>query len=118
MADVSLTRTEFAAFSEWCEDRNRNLGFEIKTGNMQVEELKASIAQEGSLSMSLAAKIEVLAAGLAAAEAGLKAATKVRNREAKNFVAEDKELDETIDVLQRAIRIIEREMQGGASMLQ
>ena len=45
-----------AAFSAWCEDRNRNLDFEIKTGNMQVEELKASIAQEDSLTMSLAAE--------------------------------------------------------------
>merc|ERR1712127_247755 len=42
----------------------------------------------------------------------------VRGKEAADFAAEEKELMETIDMLQRASSILEREMKGGASMMQ
>merc|ERR1712194_726846 len=63
-------------------------------------------------------KVEELAAGIATDEADLKAATEIRGKEASDFAGEDKDLSETIDMLQRASAILEREMQGGASMLQ
>jgi len=109
---------EFAAFSEWCEDRSSNLGFEITTGKSDVEKLTASIAQETALAGSLAAKIDKLAAGLAVDEADLKAATTIRDKEAADFAATQKDLVETIDTIRRATVILEREMSGGASMLQ
>ena len=113
-----VAQKEFAEFSEWCEDRNRNLDFEIKTGKAQVEELTASIAQESSSIMSHASKIDELAASLSVDEADLKAATEIRSHEAKDSAAQEQELVETVDTLHRAIQIIEREMMGGASMLQ
>jgi len=113
-----VAQKEFAEYSEWCEDRNRNLDFEIKTGKSQVEELNAAIAQESALTTSLAAKIEELAGELATDEADLKAATEIRSMEQSDFSAEEKELSETVDILHRAIQILEREMRGGASMLQ
>lgn len=109
---------EFSEFSEWCEDRSRNLEFEIKTGKSDVEELKAAIADETAVAQSLAAKIDELAAGLSTDQADLKAATQIRTVEATDFAAEDRELVETVDILHRAIQILEREMKGGASMLQ
>jgi len=48
----------------------------------------------------------------------LKAATWIRSKESADFMAEEKELVETIDMLKRATGILEREMKGGASMLQ
>merc|ERR1712194_985186 len=62
-------------------------------------------------------KVEELAAGIATDEADLKAATEIRGKEASDFAGEDQDLSETIDMLQRASAILEREMQGGASML-
>merc|ERR1719163_840539 len=47
-------------YSEFCEDKSRQLGFEIKTGKAEVEELKATIEQETSASAELEAKIEDL----------------------------------------------------------
>jgi len=111
-------QNEFAEFSEWCEDRSRNLGFEIKTGKSQVEDLTAAIAEEVAMSTSLTAKIEELGSSLATDEADLKAATAIRNTEAGNFAAEQADLSETVDMVRRASQIIGREMQGGASMLQ
>merc|ERR1712194_766701 len=102
-----------------CEDRSRSIGFEIKTGKSEVEELTWAIAEETSTIGSLEAKVEELAAGISTDEADLKAATDIRSKEASVFGAEDKDLMETIDMLQRTSAILEREMsKGGASMLQ
>jgi predicted nucleic acid-binding Zn-ribbon protein len=110
---------EYEEYAEFCEDRSRDLGFEIKTGTSQVAELKATIAKEESTAQELDSKIEGLVGDIASDEADLKAATEIREKEAADFAAEEKELVETIDMLERAIGIIEKEMaKGGASMMQ
>merc|ERR1719160_2073999 len=38
----------FAEFNEWCEEENRNLGFEIKTAKAQVSDLQAVIEKATS----------------------------------------------------------------------
>lgn len=48
----------------------------------------------------------------------MKAATEIRNKEQAAFAEEEKDLVETIDTLERAVGIIEKEMKGGASMIQ
>merc|ERR1719476_345527 len=79
----------YSEFAEWCEERSKDLGFEIKTGNAEAEELSATIAKETATSGSLNAKIEELAAEIATDEADLKAATWIRNKEAGDFAAEE-----------------------------
>jgi len=113
-----VAQKEYDEFAEWCEDRSRNLGFEIKTGKAEVESLTASIAEEEATIGELTAKVEELVAAVASNDKDLKAATKIRSKESKDFAAEEKELMETIDMLTRAAGILEREMKGGASMTQ
>jgi len=109
----------YAEFAEWCEDRSKELGHEIKTGKAEVETLTSVIDEETSLSLSLSTKIEELAASIASNDADLKAATDIRNKENADFVAEEKELMEVIGMIQRAVAILEREMaKSGASLLQ
>merc|ERR1719310_1064711 len=64
--------------------------------------------------------IEELAAKVATAEADLKAATEIREKEHGEFLAIEAELVDTVDALERAIGILEREMAktGGAAFLQ
>merc|ERR1719420_457112 len=97
-------------FAEWCEDRSRNVGFEIKDGKAEVAEQTATIESSTASISSLNAKIEELANGLSVDEADLKAATEIRAKEAADFAATQKDLVETIDTLDRAILILEREM--------
>jgi len=105
--------------AEWCEERSKNLGFEIKTAKAEIESLEATIGEETALIASLSAQVESLSAGLATDEADLKAATSIRTKEATDFAAQEKELNTVIDELSRAIRLIENEMKkGGASMMQ
>merc|ERR1719478_299046 len=106
-------------FSEFCEDRSRKLGFEIKTGKAEVKDLEAAIAKEAATQESLNAKIEELSGAIAVDEADLKAATEIRAKEQAAFEAEEKELVDVIGTLERAIGILEKEMsKSGAAMVQ
>jgi hypothetical protein len=110
----------YDAFSEWCEDRSRNVGFEIKTGKSNKAELEAKIEQETSTSAALETKIEELSNDINTDEADLRAATLIRDKEAADFAVEEKELTEVISMLERATAILTREMakSGGAAMIQ
>merc|ERR1719428_330728 len=105
-------------FAEWCEDKSKELGFEIKTGQGEVDQLKAEIVELTARIDECSTKIETLTGEIAVDEADLKAATDIRAKEQVAFAAEEKELVEVVDTLERAIAILEREMKKGASMLQ
>merc|ERR1719382_190446 len=110
----------YVEYSEWCEERSANLGFDIKTEKSNIASLNAKIEEETALSGSLTEKLESLAADLATDEADLKAATEIRDHENADFLAAEKELSEIVDTLSRAVGILEKEMAktGSASMMQ
>jgi len=119
LAEGAEAQKVYEEFTEYCEHRSKDLGFDIKTGKTEKAELEASIAKEISTAGSLGEKIDELASGIAADEGDLKAATAIRSKENADFSAEESELMEVIDMLKRAIGILEREMaKGGAAMLQ
>merc|ERR1719482_737060 len=107
-------------FAEWCEEESKNLQFEIKTGKAQAEELTSTIEKAVSDIKAGEEAIEELAKKIAQAEDDLKAATEIRNKENGDFLAIEAELVDTVDALERAIGILEREMAktGGAAFLQ
>merc|ERR1719160_316568 len=105
-------------YSEFCEDKSDELGFEIKTGKADVAELTATIEAETSTIAELEAKIEELSNDIKTDEADLDAATKVRAKENADFKAEEKELLEVLSMLERATSILEKEMAKSSSMLQ
>jgi chromosome segregation ATPase len=104
----------YEEFSEWCEESNKNLNFEIKTAKAEVVDLKATIDEETAIIESLTTKQEELATRIKTDKGDLKAATYIREKEAAEFAAEKAELDETIDTLKRAIDILAKH----ASLLQ
>merc|ERR1719512_422546 len=118
MSEGEAAQKEYAAYAEWCEDRSRNLGFEIKTGKADSNRLSSAIAKEASTIGSLTTKVDELVADLHVDNADLKAATEIRQKEKAAFTATQQDLVEAIDMLGRAAVIIEKEMKGGASMMQ
>jgi len=118
IAEGEEVQKTYEEFSEWCEERSKEVMFEIKTGKGQVESLKATIEKEGANIQTQTSAIEELAGEIATDEADLAAATKIRAKENADFSAQETDLVETIDTLERAIGIIEKEMAGGASMMQ
>jgi len=115
IAEGEESHKVFAEFSEWCDDRSKNLGFEIKTGKAEVQELKAKIDEEAATTAALDSKVEELSGSIATDEADLKAAVEIRSREKADFDAEEKELMDIISTLERAVDILSKH---GASMLQ
>jgi len=104
---------------DFCKSRTQELGFEIKSGTDEVEDLKAAIQEEAAVVTSESEKVEQLVASIATAESNLKNATEIKANETKDFLAEEKELMETIDMISRASSIIQKEMsKGSASLLQ
>merc|ERR1719197_1833542 len=97
-------------FAEWCEEESKNLGFSIKTGKANAEELNSVIEKATSDIAALDEKIEGLTSTISTDEADLKAATSIRDKEHGIFVEEEADLIDTVDTLERAIGIIEREM--------
>jgi len=118
IAEGEATHKVYADFAEFCEDRHQEVGFEIKTGTSEVEGLQATIAEAVSEIDALTSKIDELAASVAEDDKDLKAATEIRGKENTDFIAVEKDLTETIDMLERAVAVIEREMAGGASFAQ
>jgi len=104
---------EAKAYNEyfaWCDDTSKNAQFEIKTATSEKEELEASI---GELTSSIAAsttKIEELSAAIASDTKELKEATAIREKEVADFEKAEAELVDTVDTLDRAVAILEREM--------
>merc|ERR1719262_1623239 len=78
-------------FTEWCEDRSKNVAFEIKTGKSEVEDLSAAIEKETAKISAFGTQIEELSGSISKDEADLKAATAIRAEEAASFAAEEKE---------------------------
>jgi peptidoglycan hydrolase CwlO-like protein len=105
-------------FAEWCEDTARNIQFDIKTAKGEVESLKATIQEAASVIAEEEEKIGQLSSQIATDEADLKAATAIREKENGIFVAQEKELMEAVDILSRAVGILERELGAGASLAQ
>merc|ERR1719437_172752 len=102
----------FAEYSEWCDDTFSSKGFEIKTATTTIEKLDSTIAKlSGDLEVA-ASKISDLAAAVSSSEAQLSNATEIREGEASEFAASEKELVEVVDTLGRAITILEREMES------
>jgi len=97
-------------FAEWCEEESKSLGFSIKTGKAQAEELNAVIEKADADIAEFDEKIGELTSTISTDEADLKAATAIREKENGVFVAEEADLVDTVDTLERAIGIIEREM--------
>mmetsp|Transcript_51638 Transcript_51638/g.135554 ORF Transcript_51638/g.135554 Transcript_51638/m.135554 type:complete len:726 (-) Transcript_51638:45-2222(-) len=101
-----------------CEDRSRELRFEIKTAKSKVEEQKATLDEETAKILAFTSKIEALASSQTENEAELKSATKLRQKEASTFAQLEKELVEQLDAIRRATSILTRQASSGDSFAQ
>jgi len=107
-------------FAEWCEEESKNLQYEIKTGKSESDELNAGIEKAVADQKELDEHIGTLTGTLSTDEADLKAATSIRDKEHALFITEEAELVDDVDILERAIGILEREMakNPGAALVQ
>merc|ERR1719247_1120337 len=107
-------------FAEWCEEESKSLQFTIKTAKAEAEDMNAVIDKAASDIKAFDEKIGELTSSISTDQSDLKAATTIREKEHGIFVTEEADLVDTVDTLERAIGIIEREMakNPGASFVQ
>merc|ERR1719359_1003581 len=86
--------------------------YEIQDGKTKVEELEAVIEKEGSIIAANEGFIADGAQKVATNEKDLQSATEIRDKEAADFAAADADLESTIDMLSRAIGIIDKNMRA------
>jgi len=117
-SDGEAEAKAYNEYFEWCDDVDKNTRFEIKTSKAQKEKLTSSIEKAKSQIEVSTTKVEELAEAIAKDEKELEGATKIRKEERSAFEKSENELVEGVDTLDRAIGILEREMEkGGAAAL-
>jgi predicted nucleic acid-binding Zn-ribbon protein len=100
----------YKEYFDWCDDFSKSKGFEIKTLTATKEKLMAEIADLAASISASTTEIEDLSAKIAADDSELTDATLIREKEVKEFQANEADLVETIDTLTRAISILDKEM--------
>ena len=108
----------YEEFTSYCDDQSSELIHAIKTGKADAERQSASIAHATAKIQGADSLIEDLAGKVSTNNADLKAATEIRDAEKADFEKSDQDLAETVDMLRRAVGIIEKEMNKGASLMQ
>merc|ERR1719382_1132710 len=82
----------FTEYIEWCDDASKNAKFGVEDATKQKAKLEATISELTSDTEVATSKIEELAGAIASAETDLKDASVVREKEASDFAAGEKEL--------------------------
>jgi len=118
-AEGEAEAKSFKAFFEWCDDTSKNTNYEIKTASEKAAKLTAQIDESTSDVTVGTSKVEDLSSAISTADRELKEATSIRHKESSDFQASEKELVATVDTLERATSILEKEMaKGGAALAQ
>jgi chromosome segregation ATPase len=109
----------YRKYMAWCDKTAAGTDFEVKTSSKKQAKLGAKIDELKSDVEVGTAKIEDLSKAVSSAEAELKEATAIRTQEKTDFAASEKELLSTVNTLERAITILEKEMaKSGAALAQ
>lgn len=96
----------YAEYAEWVDDRTKEIGFEIKTGESTMEELLAFIEKSDAKVAELGTAIAELEADIDRLGAEKKDAMAVRAKEHAEYVKVSTDYSESVDALERAIQMM------------
>jgi hypothetical protein len=116
--DGEVEEKLFQEYMDWCKNAKADTGYEIKTAKAQIEDLTSTIGKAISDYDASSTKIEELAGSISQDSADLKSATEIRTKENAEFTASEAELVEAVDMLDRAINILEKKLRGSAALVQ
>merc|ERR1740117_790651 len=97
----------FATYQEWVADTSRQLGFDIKTENSDIEKYLAAAAKADSDVSSLVAAIKKLQGELDTTEGEKAEATEIRKGQHDEFAKISADYGESVDALERAIQTMQ-----------
>jgi len=97
----------FATYKEWAADTSRQLGFDIKAENSDIEKHIAAAAKADSDVATLGAAVDKLNAELDTTEGEKADATSIRKGQHDEFVKISTDYGESVDALERAIQTMQ-----------
>jgi hypothetical protein len=100
----------YEEFQEYCKDTAKETAFDIKTGKSGSERFSASVDDFVAKIGVAETKIGELSDAISSDSADLKSATAIRKKEYKDFMKVDADLGASVDMIERAIGILEREL--------
>jgi hypothetical protein len=100
---------QFATYKQWCEGTRADKEGQVKTGNEQINSLKASIAKNASDAKKLGQQIFEHERDIAMWEGDKKDSATVRENEHKTFEGMDQDLTESIDAVTMAREVLQKE---------
>jgi len=102
----------------WCETNNKGKTKAIADAEARISDLDATVEKMASLSETLKVEIKGLEKEIAANKKSLETATALRTKQKAEFVAEEKEMIESIRALNSAIVVLSKHHEGkGAAFL-
>lgn len=104
--DGKTSEVQYANYSQFCSHGQRDLGYDIKDAQKNVEQLTATIAKTSSEIDVATSKLEELQTAMGKSEVDLKEAQDLRNKEHKEHQNARSELGEASDMLGRAIKTL------------
>jgi len=118
LAEGEAEQKQYEEFTVYCKDSAVTRQYAIKDGKAKVEQLSATIEKAAAEISNFESDIASLAKTMTVNAKDLQSATTVRNKERADYEASDADLAETVDMITRAVGIIEREMKKGGSFAQ
>merc|ERR1719379_1022011 len=110
--------TQYNSYKQWCDETTVEKTRRIDEANQLIETLKADIQKYAADAEALAKEIAVHDEDISTWTNDIKAATKVREIEKADYDAKHQDYTESIDALERAIKVIKESAkdvpQGGA----
>ncbi|CAE7905863.1 unnamed protein product, partial [Symbiodinium microadriaticum] len=107
--ELQEEKVQYARYAEWCKGTAAEKSKAIETSDSKIEVLTADIGKAATDAEVLGKEIEGHAAAAAELAAQESEATKVREDEAKDFVAEQKDYADSLDALDRAIETLDKQ---------
>jgi chromosome segregation ATPase len=111
--DNDHEKAVYRKYFDYCDDATSEKRHEIKTLTSEKARLEAEVTKYTSAIEKATAKIEETIQSISENDGKLKAATTIRENESSAFKGVEEELVASIDMLGRAIDIVDREMQKG-----
>jgi chromosome segregation ATPase len=106
--DLAKEEIMMDEYTKWCDSEENVKTDAITSSTRTISELEATIEESTGSISTLSGEIEELAGKISTSEADLAAATKIRSEERSAFEANEKELLDTSDSLERALVVIKR----------
>jgi len=107
----------YKEYFEWCDDTSKNGQYAIESAEKEVAKLGAKIDELTSNAAVATDKIADLAGSIATSETELQNATTIREKEEAEFKTGEAELMDSVDALDRATAILQKEVSKNPAAL-